>query len=307
MLHSQQTISKPLSIAGIGIHSGKASTLTFCPAAENHGIVFQRVDLDGQPQIPALVDFVVDTQLGTTLFNGKAMVKTVEHVLAALTGLGIDNVLVQLDNEEPPICDGSSIEFVEILKKAGIVQQNALRNYLRITETLEFTNEAEQVWLRIEPAHTYSIAVEVDYSSPLVPPQSASMESLADFEDEIADSRTFCFLRDVIKMHSLGLVKGGTPHNAVVFVDSPVSEAERAQLKSLFKVEDIAIKDGFLNGMRLRHENEPARHKLLDMVGDLTLVGAPILGKITAKRPGHTANAAFSRLIRQTFMEKIRV
>lgn len=304
MTHLQQTIKQSASISGIGLHSGVKSTLTFLPAPENHGIIFKRIDIEGCPFIRADVNNVVDTQLGTTLSENRTVVKTVEHVLAALTGLGIDNVCIEMDGPEPPICDGSSIDFIQILKKAGIETQSAPKEYIYIQETIEYKNEKEQVYLKIEPADVYSIDVQVDYNSPLVPPQSAQMNEIGQFEKEIAHCRTFCFLRDVITMYDAGLVRGGNAHNAVVFVDRPVTEQEKEKLASVFKEDEgIKINNGFLNGTKLHCDNEPARHKLLDIVGDLTLVGKPIIGKITAIRPGHKANTELGKLILEKYLQ----
>lgn len=303
MTHLQQTIKKAATISGQGLHSGLHTTLTFLPAPEHHGITFKRIDLAGQPSIKADVMNVAETQLGTTLRAGEATVQTIEHVLAALTGLGIDNVCIEMNASEPPICDGSAIDFIRILKEAGIQTQEANKKFIYIKDTIEYKNEAAGVYMKIEPSDSYSIDVQVDYNSEMVKPQAAKMENMDVFEKEFAHCRTFCFLRDVITMYNAGLVRGGNAHNAVVFVDKPVSEAEKIRLGEIFKEDKgIQINNGYLNGTKLHCDNEPARHKLLDIVGDLTLVGMPIIGKITAIRPGHKANTELGKLIKLKYL-----
>ncbi len=304
MSFTQRTIIKPVSLTGIGLHTGFTSSITFVPANENSGIVFKRTDLPDSPTIEANAQFVVDTRLGTVLRKGNAVVQTVEHVLAAVFALGIDNLIIEINSSEPPIMDGSAKQFMELLKSAGIQNQNAPKNKLVLTEKIVYEEKERDVYLSIEPHPHLEIYVDVDYDSDILPPQSASLRNLDDFETEIAPCRTFCFLKDVLYMHSVGLIRGGSPENAVVIVDKPLTESEKEQLTKLFPISNSEITTGFL-GTTLLFENEPARHKLLDIIGDLSLVGLPITGKITARKPGHKANTELAKLIQRKYFEPI--
>ena len=295
----QKTIEKEVSVSGVGLHTGINVTLTFCPAPENHGFKFQRVDLDGQPIINADADLVSDTSRGTTLtFNG-ASVATVEHVLASLVGMDLDNVLIKLDGPETPILDGSSIQFVNVLEEAGAVEQNSYREYFVIPHNITYTEEDRKVEIVAMPLDDYRFTCMIDYNSPVLGSQHAGINTIAEFKKEIASCRTFCFLHELEYQLKHNLIKGGDLNNAIVIVDKEVDKEELDNLAKLFKRKDISVApQGILNNMELRYQNEPARHKLLDMIGDLALVGMHLKGHIMAARPGHAANVAFAKKIK---------
>ncbi|MFN0176525.1 MAG: bifunctional UDP-3-O-[3-hydroxymyristoyl] N-acetylglucosamine deacetylase/3-hydroxyacyl-ACP dehydratase, partial [Saprospiraceae bacterium] len=295
----QSTIKKTVSISGVGLHTGLQVTLTFCPAAENHGYKFQRIDLENQPIIEADVDYVTDLSRGTTLEKKGAKVCTVEHVLAALVGLQIDNVLIQLDAAETPIADGSSAPFVDLLLSAGIQEQEAEREYFVIPQNIQYAEPDRGVEMIAMPVDDYRLTVMVDYNSPVLGSQHASLTSLKDFSKEIAACRTFCFLHELEALVKNNLIKGGDLNNAIVIVDRAVEDHELDHLASLFNKPKVEVrKEGILNNVELRFQNEPARHKLLDLIGDLALVGMPLKGQIMAARPGHAANVAFAKKIK---------
>lgn len=299
MADKQKTIGKSVTISGTGLHTGQLGDMTFHKAPINHGIKFRRVDIKSKPVIEADVDYVVSTARGTTLSKNGASVFTIEHVLAAFMGLGIDNVLVDLNMEEIPIKDGSSKYFIEAIKDAGIVEQNAPRKYLVVKEPVSFEIPEKKVKLLIEPADKFSISVEIDFETKVLGLQEASLVSIVDFEEEIAPCRTFVFLHELEFLLSNNLIKGGDLKNAIVFVNRPVLQEELDKLADLFKKPKIKVKpNGILNNLDLVFTNEPARHKLLDVIGDLALLGRPILGRVTAHRPGHMANTEFAKLIR---------
>ncbi|MDG1098550.1 MAG: bifunctional UDP-3-O-[3-hydroxymyristoyl] N-acetylglucosamine deacetylase/3-hydroxyacyl-ACP dehydratase, partial [Bacteroidia bacterium] len=301
----QSTIEQSVSISGVGLHTGESVTLTFHPAKENHGFKFRRIDLEGQPIIEADCDLVTDTSRGTTLEKGSAKVSTVEHVLAALVGLQIDNVLMDIDGNEMPIMDGSSIAFIELLKQNGIKEQEADRDYFEIPYNIHYSDEANHVEIVAMPVNDYRLTVMVDYNSAVLGSQHASITSIHEFPDQIAECRTFCFLHELELLLEHNLIKGGDLNNAIVVVDKPVSQDELDRLAKVFDKPSIAVKqNGILNNLDLRHQNEPARHKLLDMVGDLALVGQPIKGQIMAARPGHGSNVAFAKKIKQAIKKE---
>ena len=306
MNQKQHTIQSPVSVSGIGLHTGKNVTLTFLPAAENHGLVFQRMDLEGQPLIPADVDLVVDTSRGTTIgINKTTRVHTVEHALAALAGLQVDNVLIQLDGPEPPGVDGSSKPYVEALVKAGIQEQEAEREYFVIDEPIHFQDASRKVSLAALPGEHFTASTLIDFESDLLPAQHANLETIEEFADKFADSRTFCFLHEVEALHQAGLIQGASLESAVVVMDREIDEDTITKLKDIYKAQDVEIKEGYLNSEGgLRHPNEPARHKLLDLVGDLALVGMPIKGQIMANRPGHKANVALAKAIKDKIKQQ---
>jgi UDP-3-O-[3-hydroxymyristoyl] N-acetylglucosamine deacetylase/3-hydroxyacyl-[acyl-carrier-protein] dehydratase len=304
MFDKQHTIKAPVTVSGVGLHTGVQATMTFCPAPVNHGYKFQRIDLDGKPIVDADVDNVVDLSRGTTIEQNGARVNTVEHTLAALVGLQIDNVLIQLDGPEPPIMDGSSLPFVEALQQVGLEEQNALRNYFEIPDEIRFVDNARGVEIAALPLNDYRVTVMVDYNSPVLGSQHASLTNIEQFSEEIAASRTFCFLHELEALYKSDLIKGGDLSNAIVVVDRVVSEDELSDLATMLGKPKVAVKkEGILNNVDLRHKNEPARHKLLDVVGDLALVGRPIKGQILAARPGHAANVAFAKKIKKKMME----
>lgn len=297
----QQTIEKAVSVSGVGLHTGVTATMTFLPAPINHGYKFQRIDLEGQPIIDADVDNVVDVSRGTTLEQSGARVYTVEHTLAALVGLQIDNVLIQLDGPEPPIMDGSSIKFVEALIDAGIEVQNASRNYFEISEPVRYINAEKDIEMVALPLNDYRLTVMVDYNSQVINSQHASLNDLTTFSREIASCRTFCFLHELEALYKANLIKGGDLTNAIVIVDRDIEDGELDYLSQLLNKPKIGVnkKVGILNNIDLHYPNEMARHKLLDVVGDLALVGRPIKAQILAARPGHAANVALAKKIKK--------
>ena len=304
MIEKQCTIKEPVSLSGIGIHSGDRTTITFHPAPENYGYKFIRTDLDEKIEIPALVDYVVDLSRGTTIGIGEAKVLTVEHVLAALAGLQIDNCRIEIDGKEPPVIDGSSQAYVETLIKAGIVEQDATREYFEIDETIRYTNEAKGVDIVALPNDDFRITVMVDYYNPALGSQHTGLFNLEkEFISEFAPARTFCFLTEVEDLLEQGLIKGGNLNNAIVIVDKDIDDNEINHIKDLLKIDgDIAdSSNGILNNTKLRFKNEPARHKLLDMIGDLTLAGVKIKAQILAARPGHASNVEFAKKIRNAY------
>jgi UDP-3-O-[3-hydroxymyristoyl] N-acetylglucosamine deacetylase / 3-hydroxyacyl-[acyl-carrier-protein] dehydratase len=295
----QQTIKSPVSISGVGLHTGKKVTLTFNPAPDNHGYKFQRTDLEGQPIIDADVDNVVDTARGTTLEQNGGRVSTTEHVLAALVGLEIDNALVQLDGPEVPIMDGSSMPFIKILEKAGVVEQNAERIYFELKHNLTYEDPVKKVEMLAVPSEEFRITVMVDYNSAVLGTQHASMYNTREFKEEIARCRTFVFLHELEALLEHNLIKGGDLDNAIVLVDKEVAKDKLDYLAKVFNRPNVEVKGkGVLNNTVLHYFNEPARHKLLDIVGDLALVGMPIKAHILTARPGHAGNVEFARMIK---------
>ncbi|MCC9167191.1 bifunctional UDP-3-O-[3-hydroxymyristoyl] N-acetylglucosamine deacetylase/3-hydroxyacyl-ACP dehydratase [Pontibacter harenae] len=304
MNHKQHTIKAPVTVSGIGLHTGVVSNMTFKPAPVNHGYKFQRIDLPGQPIVAADVDNVVDLSRGTTIEQNGARVNTVEHTLAALVGLQIDNVLIELDGPEPPIMDGSSIDFLRALQSVGLEEQNAQRNYFDITQGITYKDDSRGVEIVALPLDDYRLTVMVDYNSPVLGSQHASITNIEQFEDEIASCRTFVFLHELEALYKQNLIKGGDLDNAIVIVDRVVQDEELDYLSDLLKKPKVEVKEeGILNNTELRFKNEPARHKLLDLMGDLALIGRPIKGQILAARPGHAANIAFARKVKKAIQE----
>ncbi len=306
MLEKQRTIETEVSIAGMGLHTGTTSKLTFKPAPDNYGIKFIRVDLGDKPEIPATSDYVVDVSRGTTIGIGDAKVHTVEHVLAAIVGLQIDNIAIEIDGIEPPVMDGSAISFVEKLQDAGFVQQEANKDYLIIDETITYKNENEQVEFVALPADNYRMTVLVDYQNPALGSQHTGMFDIQEFVTEFAPARTFCFLSELEPLIDQGLIKGGNIDNAVVIVDHDMDEQKVFQIKDKLGIKsDVKVgTTGIFNEGSLRFKNEPVRHKLLDMLGDLALIGVPIKAQILAARPGHKANVEFAKKIRKLYQQK---
>lgn len=296
----QRTIKSEVSVSGVGLHTGAKVTLTFKPAPENHGYKFKRTDLPGEPIIDADVDNVSDTSRSTTLSQNGASVSTTEHVLAALVGCDVDNVMIELDGIEVPILDGSSIEFVEALESVGFKEQNAERDYYYISHNINYYEADRNVEMVAMPYEDdYRFTCMVDYNSPVLGSQHSTISSISEFKEHIASSRTFVFLHELKMLLKHNLIKGGDINNAIVIVDHEIEESELKELAKAFNREEIKIaKEGVLNNIELRHQNEPARHKLLDMVGDLALVGVPLKGHIMAARPGHAANVAFAKKIK---------
>lgn len=296
----QRTIKSEITVSGSGLHTGEPVNMTFKPAPENHGYKFKRIDVAGQPVIDADVDNVTDTSRGTTISQNGASVSTIEHVLASLVGLEVDNVLIELDGPETPIMDGSSILFIEALEKVGFVEQDAEREYYHIPYNIHYTEPDRKVEMVAMPLDgDYRFTCMIDYNSPVLGSQHAAITTITDFKKEISSSRTFCFLHELETLLKHNLIKGGDLNNAIVVVDKDVSKEELKHLAVLFNREDIDVaREGILNNIELRHQNEPARHKLLDMIGDLALVGVPLRGHIMAARPGHAANVAFAKRIK---------
>jgi UDP-3-O-[3-hydroxymyristoyl] N-acetylglucosamine deacetylase/3-hydroxyacyl-[acyl-carrier-protein] dehydratase len=296
----QHTIKQSISISGTGLHTGILVDMILHPANPGFGIQFKRIDLPGQPIIKADCDLVTDTSRGTTLEDKGAKVSTVEHILAALVGMGIDNCLIDINGPEIPIMDGSSQPFVEIIEEAGIEEQEAAKHWYTIDTNISFYNEEKRVEMVAMPSVEYKVTTLIDFNSPVLGTQHAGLKSISDFKAEIAPCRTFCFLHELEALLAHNLIKGGDINNAIVVVDKPVSEEEMARLASIFKKDKIEVKsEGYLNNLELRFPNEPARHKLLDVVGDLALIGYPIKAHIIANRPGHYSNVEFSKLIKK--------
>ncbi len=304
MRTKQQTIQKSVHLSGVGLHTGVAVNMTFLPAKANHGIKFQRIDLEGSPVVDADVDNVVDLSRGTTIEQSGARINTVEHTLAALVGLEIDNVLIQLDGPEPPIMDGSSIEFIKVLEDAGFEEQDALRNFFEVEESIWYRDKSKDIEIAALPLDDYRLTVMVDYNSPVLGSQHATLDDISKFPTEIASCRTFCFLHELEMLYKQNLIKGGDINNAIVIVDRIVKDEELSYLADLLNQPKVEVKkEGILNNVELRYKNEPARHKLLDLVGDLALAGRPIKAQIMAARPGHAANVAFAKKLKRQ-MEK---
>lgn len=304
MQSKQHTIKKSVTLSGVGLHTGVDANMTFTPAPIGHGIKFQRIDIEGQPIVDADVDNVVDVSRGTSIEQSGARINTVEHTLAALVGLQIDNVLIQLDGPEPPIMDGSSIQFLNKLKEAGAEEQNALRDFLIVDESVFHREPEREVEMAALPLDDFRVTVMVDYNSPVLGSQHASLNDINKFEEEIASSRTFCFLHELEALYKNKLIQGGDLNNAIVVVDRVISEDELDDLAKLFNKPKVEVKtEGILNNVDLHHKNEPARHKLLDVVGDLALVGKPIKAQILAARPGHAANVEFAKKLKKTMLK----
>jgi UDP-3-O-[3-hydroxymyristoyl] N-acetylglucosamine deacetylase/3-hydroxyacyl-[acyl-carrier-protein] dehydratase len=307
MIVQQRTIKQSVSMSGVGLHTGSVSSMTFKPAPENYGIRFRRVDLGGAPEVPADVDHVVDLSRGTTIAVGEARVHTVEHVLAALVGLQIDNLIIELDANEPPVGDGSAKPYVDMLLRAGFEKQDAPKDYLIIDQTVHYRNDEKGIDIVALPTDDYRITVMVDYHNPALGSQHTGLFNLEkEFVTEFAPCRTFCFLHEVEMLHQQGLIKGGNLDNAIVIVDSELSPEEIKRIAAKFGISESVIlgTNGVLNNKKLLFPNEPARHKLLDLMGDLALIGVPLKAQILAARPGHASNIEFARRIRKLYQQK---
>ncbi|MBC7874936.1 MAG: bifunctional UDP-3-O-[3-hydroxymyristoyl] N-acetylglucosamine deacetylase/3-hydroxyacyl-ACP dehydratase, partial [Ferruginibacter sp.] len=287
-------------ISGTGLHTGITVDMTLKPANPGFGYQFQRIDLPGMPLIKADCDLVTDTSRGTTLELGDAKVSTVEHILAALVGMGVDNCLIEINAPEIPIIDGSSEPFVEIIEETGVREQDAAKTWYNIDTNISYYDEEKRVEITALPSTHYKITTLIDFNSPVLGTQHASLKNMHEFEKEIAPCRTFCFLHELEMLLDNNLIKGGDVNNAIVIVDKPVDKKEMDRLKKIFNKENIEVKsEGYLNNLELRFPNEPARHKLLDVIGDLALIGYPIKGRIIANRPGHSTNVEFAKKIKQ--------
>jgi UDP-3-O-[3-hydroxymyristoyl] N-acetylglucosamine deacetylase/3-hydroxyacyl-[acyl-carrier-protein] dehydratase len=296
----QHTLQNEISISGAGIHTGQSVTIRIKPAPPNTGITFQRVDLAAKPFVKADVDFVVETNRSTTLENNGARVSTIEHLMAAMVGMQVDNALIEIDGEEVPILDGSAQPFVEALEKAGLQQQNAAKIYYNIEHNITFTDEEKKVEMVALPYNEYRINTLIDFNSPVLGTQHAAIKSITDFNTNIAPCRTFCFFHELEWLLAHNLIKGGDINNAIVVVDKEVTEEQIERISKVFNKKNVQISsEGILNNLDLRFPNEPARHKLLDVIGDLALVGFPFKAHIIANRPGHASNVKFARKIKE--------
>lgn len=292
----QKTIKAAISLTGVGLHTGREVKISFIPAPINNGYTFVRVDLEGQPIIEADANYVVNTQRGTNLEKLGVKIQTPEHVLAALVGCDLDNVIIELDASELPIMDGSSKYFVQAIEKAGIQEQEAKRNVYVVKEIISFTDEETGSEILVMPSDDYQITAMVDFGTKVLGTQNANLKSITDFKSEIADSRTFSFLHELESLLDDGLIKGGDLNNAIVYVDKEISEKTMNNLKVAFGKEELSVKpNGILDNLTLHYPNEAARHKLLDVIGDLSLIGTRIQGKVIANKPGHFVNTQFAK------------
>jgi UDP-3-O-[3-hydroxymyristoyl] N-acetylglucosamine deacetylase/3-hydroxyacyl-[acyl-carrier-protein] dehydratase len=305
MQNFQKTIRHTVNISGVGLHTGEEVTLTIKPAPVDYGYKIQRIDLEGQPTLKADADLVADTSRGTLLEQNGVKVGTIEHVLAALVGSDLDNIHMELTGSEMPIMDGSSKPFMELLVHAGIEEQKAEREYLEIDQTIRYYNKEKDVEMIAMPADDYQVTVMIDFNSPVLGKQHASMLHINEFAENISSCRTFCFLHELELLLQHNLIKGGDLNNAIVVVDKPVSEEELKRLAKIFNKANISVQsEGILNNIDLRFQNEPARHKLLDVVGDLALVGTHIKGRILASKPGHMTNVEFAKILKRIYKDK---
>jgi UDP-3-O-[3-hydroxymyristoyl] N-acetylglucosamine deacetylase/3-hydroxyacyl-[acyl-carrier-protein] dehydratase len=292
----QHTILKPVSLKGVGIHTGQEVNLKFKPAKENQGYVFCRVDIPEKPLIEANINFVVNTDRGTNLDKNGIKIRTSEHVLAALVGMGIDNILIELDAPEPPIMDGSSKYFVEALKKAGLKKQDTIREEYVVKEPISYYDEDSGSDITIIPSENYEVTAMVDFGTKILGTQNATMKNLSQFNDEFSNARTFSFLHEIEMLLDNGLIKGGDLNNAIVYVDKELSDETMLKLKKAFNKEKLSVQsNGILDNLKLHYPNEAARHKLLDVIGDLALLGIRIRGKVIANKPGHYVNTMFAK------------
>ena len=299
---NQHTLKEAINISGVGLHTGVKSNLILKPVRPGHGIKFQRIDLPDQPIIRANVDYVVDTSRGTTLEHNGGKIGTIEHLMAALVGANVDNVLICVDAPEIPIMDGSALPFIEAIEKVGIQEQNVKKTYYDIGDNIEYTDTEKRVEMVAMPSQSFKITTLIDFNSPVLGTQHASLRNISDFKEKISSCRTFVFLHELEYLLNHNLIKGGDLNNAIVVVDKEVSEEQLKKLAKAFNREDISVQQegiGILNNVSLRFPNEPARHKLLDVVGDLALTGYNINAQIIANRPGHASNIAFAKKIKQ--------
>ena len=309
MKRRQQTISRPASCTGIGLHTGVECTITFKPAPDNYGIRFIRTDIKNCPEIKADIDHVVDISRGTTIEEKKVRIHTVEHALAAVSGLRIDNVLIELTSKEPPVMDGSAKDFVEALLASGIVNQKNERNVLEIRRAVNYTDPYRDIDIHVIPSDRFRVTFMVEYPLPSLGTQYEAIYNMAeDFAVEVAPARTFCFLSEVEMLKENGLIKGGSLDNAVVLIDKILDHSEINRLRNLFGIEENIITgaNGILNGKILRFRNEPVRHKTLDLIGDLALLGIPIKGHVTAARAGHASNVEFVKTLKREYSQEIK-
>ena len=301
-MEKQKTLKEEISLSGIGLHTGKEVVLTMKPAKENTGFVFVRTDLEGCPQVEADANYVTTTDRGTTLEKSGVKIHTCEHVLAALVGMDLDNVILEMNNAEPPIMDGSSKFFVEAVEKVGIVEQEVPREYLTIAEVMSYTDPETGADITIIPSEEYEVTTMVDFGTKILGTQNATLKNMSDFKSEISAARTFSFLHELEMLLDHGLIKGGDISNAIVYVDKELTAETIEKLKKAFGKEEISIRpNGILDNLTLNYPNEAARHKLLDVIGDLALVGVRIKGKVIANKPGHFVNTQFAKKLNKYY------
>jgi UDP-3-O-[3-hydroxymyristoyl] N-acetylglucosamine deacetylase/3-hydroxyacyl-[acyl-carrier-protein] dehydratase len=305
MSNLQKTLKNPITFSGTGLHTGVAVTMTILPAAENHGIRFRRMDLEGAPEVPALCDFVTDTSRSTTLEKGAARVSTVEHIMASLWTMGVDNALIEIDGPEVPIMDGSAKAYAVEIEKTGLVEQAAEIKYYQVTDKIAFSLPDKGVEIELYPDDRFSVSVHIDYNSRVLGNQYAVFDTARDnFAESIAPCRTFVFLHELSPLIEHNMIKGGDLDNAIVVVEKPISEEELEHLRTKINKPDVEAHKGYLNNVILRFPNEPARHKLLDVLGDFALMGCRIKGKVMATRPGHFANTETVKMLRKTMRKE---
>ncbi|NOR28068.1 MAG: bifunctional UDP-3-O-[3-hydroxymyristoyl] N-acetylglucosamine deacetylase/3-hydroxyacyl-ACP dehydratase [Lutibacter sp.] len=307
MSNTQKTIKNEVTLSGVGLHTGNKVTMTFKPAPVNYGYAFVRIDLEGEPVIEASAEYVVNTQRGTNLEKRGVFVNTSEHVLAAVVALGIDNICIEINAAEPPIMDGSSKHFIEALEKAGIVEQDAEREEYIVKDIISYKDEKTGSEIILMPSDEYQITSMVDFGTKVLGTQNATLDSLSDFKAEIADARTFSFLHELEMLLDNNLIQGGDLNNAIVYVDKEISTETMDKLKKAFNKESLTVKaNGILDNLTLRWANEAARHKLLDVIGDLALVGTRIRGKVIANKPGHLVNTVFAKKLQKIIKQEKR-
>lgn len=301
-MEKQKTLKEEVSLSGIGLHTGREVTLTMKPAKENTGFVFVRVDLEGTPHVEADVNYVTTTERGTTLEKLGVKIHTCEHVLAALVGMDLDNVILEINSAEPPIMDGSSKYFIEAIEKVGVVEQDAQREYLVITEVMNYTDPETGADITVIPSDNYEVTTMVDFGTKVLGTQNATLKNISDFKEQISSARTFSFLHELEMLLDNGLIKGGDISNAIVYVDKELTPQTIEKLKVAFGKDDVSIRpNGILDNLTLNYPNEAARHKLLDVIGDLALVGVKIKGKVIANKPGHFVNTQFAKKLNKYY------
>lgn len=308
MHRKQRTIRRPNSCRGVGLHTGVDSIITFHPAPENYGIRFVRSDIKNSPEIKADIDHVVDISRGTTIEQNDVRIHTVEHALAAVTGLRIDNVMIELNSKETPVMDGSAKDFVDVLLDAGIVTQESERKVLEITRAVNYTDYYRDIDIHVIPSDRFRVTFLVEYPLPALGTQYEAIYNMEeDFAVEVAPARTFCFLSEIEMLKEQGLIKGGGLDNALVIIDKKIDKIEMNRLRNLFGIEENIIQgaNGLLNGKLLRFKNEPVRHKTLDLIGDLALLGTPIKGHVTAARAGHASNVEFVKKLKRVYAKEL--
>lgn len=299
----QQTLKKSYIFEGKGLHTGKVAKMTIKPAAADTGIVFRRTDIGEDAKVPALAEYVSSTARSTTISSGEATVGTIEHVLSALTGMGVDNAEIDIDNVEVPILDGSAKPYIDAIWKDGFQEQDAPRRYVELKETIEVRNDEKGSVVRIEPAEEFSYDIKVDFNSRVLGVQNARWDDSVVYAEEVGVCRTFVFFHEIEFLFKNNLVKGGDVDNAIVIVEHPVTEEQINHISQLFNVPALQVReDGYLSNLQLRFPNECARHKLLDLIGDLRLAGGFLKAKVTAEKAGHGINTSAAKMVRENIL-----